>query len=150
MAISEFHASTILKVRADFGFDCFDCEPDEITRSLGIVPDVAERKGQANILRDGRSFPRLCNSWFLNSRSESKDVNDHLRELLVRDSVMWLSVTRDEFGPAEVRRDVENHGMRWWAVLRGGCDRGHRRDEGRTLARHLSSRRHSDLFTTVT
>jgi hypothetical protein len=98
MAISEFHASTIIKVRAYFGFSEFACDPDEITRALGIVPDEVGRKGQVQAHRGKQELRRLWNDWTLQSRTESKDVNDHLRELLARlDSVAGR--IREEFGP---------------------------------------------------
>jgi hypothetical protein len=98
MAISDFHASTIVKVRAYFGFSEFACDPDEITRSLGVVPDEVERKGQVRIVRGDREVRRLWNDWTIISRAESKDINDHFRELLARLDGM-ASRIRADFGP---------------------------------------------------
>jgi hypothetical protein len=84
MAISDFHASTIIKVRAYFGFHQFACDPDEITRALGVAPDEVGRKGEIRAVRGGREIRRLWNDWTIESRSDSKDVNDHIRELLAR------------------------------------------------------------------
>ena len=38
MALEESFAASIIKVRATFGFAHLECDPDEITNSLGIVP----------------------------------------------------------------------------------------------------------------
>jgi hypothetical protein len=84
MAISDFHASTIVKVAAYFGFSEFAGDPDEITRVLGIQPDEVGRKGAAKRGRRGHIIHRPFNSWSMVSRSGSKDVNDHLRNLLDR------------------------------------------------------------------
>jgi hypothetical protein len=84
MAISDFHASTIVKVRAYFGFDSFECDPDAITRFTGIQPDEVGRKGAVKAVRAGREIRWPFNSWSLGSRRESKDVNEHLRELIER------------------------------------------------------------------
>src|SRR6059058_2322583 len=58
MAISDFHASTIVKVRAYFGFDNFACDPDAITRFIGIQPDELGRKGSVKTVRGGREIRR--------------------------------------------------------------------------------------------
>jgi hypothetical protein len=92
MAISDLYASTIVKVRAYFGFSEFGCDPDEITRSLAIAPDEVGRKGDVKLVRAGREVRWPFNSWSLSSRVESKDVNEHLRELLSR-----LSEVNPEF-----------------------------------------------------
>jgi hypothetical protein len=84
LPISEFHASTIVEVKAGFGFVDFVCDPDEITRTIGIEPDEVSQTGDTRVVPDGRTFPVPLNSWWLQSRSQSKDVNDHLRELLAR------------------------------------------------------------------
>ncbi len=97
MAISDFHASTIVKVRAYFGFSEFACDPDEITKALGVVPDEVGRKGAIRAVMGDREFPWLWNDWSLLSRTESKDVNDHLRELLTRVEGIACRI-RDEFG----------------------------------------------------
>jgi hypothetical protein len=95
MAISDFHASTIVKVQAYFGFDTFECDPDTITRFMGLQPDEVGLKGSIKTVRAGREIRWPFNSWSLASRAESKDVNEHLRELIDR-----LSHVTESF-PAE-------------------------------------------------
>lgn len=84
MALSEFYESTIIEVRADFGFGSFDCDPREITATLGIDPDEVRYKGQERTTRTGHVIKSPMNSWSLSSRSKSKDINAHLRELFSR------------------------------------------------------------------
>src|SRR4051812_44865738 len=84
MAISDFHGSTIVKVRAYFGFDSFGCDPDTITRFMGMQPDQVGVKGAVKTVRAGREIPWPFNMWSLISCVESKDVNEHLRELIDR------------------------------------------------------------------
>jgi hypothetical protein len=97
MAISDLHASTIVEVQAHFGFSRFDCHPDEITRALGIAPDDVRRKGELRRSAVGRDFRCPWSVWTIDSRSNSKDVNDHLRELLSR-LVGVAERLRSEFG----------------------------------------------------
>jgi hypothetical protein len=97
MAISDFHASTIVEVRAYFGFDEFACDPDEITSALGIAPDEVRRKGEIRKLRGGREVRCPSNDWSIQSRSGSKDVNEHIRELFARLSGVSGRI-RPEFG----------------------------------------------------
>jgi hypothetical protein len=82
--LSEFYEATILKVRAGFGFSDFACDPGEITEALGLEPDTLSRKGEEFLLPTGKTGVRPFNSWGITSRSESKDVNVHLRDLLNR------------------------------------------------------------------
>jgi hypothetical protein len=97
MSISDFYASTIIKVEASFGFDHFECSPDDITLVLGIQPDEVRRKGDARILRNGREFLIPFSSWGISSSVMSKDVNDHLRQLLERIAPAAYHI-RDEWG----------------------------------------------------
>ena len=98
MAISDFHASTIVKAQAHFGFSEFACNPDEISQALGVVPDAVGRKDQVRIVRGDQELRWPWNSWAIHSRAESKDINDHLRELLARlDGI--ASRIRNNFGP---------------------------------------------------
>jgi hypothetical protein len=98
MPISDLHAETINEVRVTFGVSGFACDPDEVTRALGVEPDEVEREGQVRVVtRRGREIRCQWNSWVLISRSRSKDVNVQIRELLGRlEGVRprW----RDEFG----------------------------------------------------
>ena len=83
MPISDFYASTVLKVGATFGFDHFACAPEEISDALGLQAD--ETRTQGDMRRIGpRSVPVHFNSWCIVSTADSKDVNDHLRQLLAR------------------------------------------------------------------
>ncbi len=84
MTLSDFHASTILKVRAAFGCLNFQCDPDEITRALGVEPDKAFRKGEARKLPNGQYHKAQISVWGIESQVDSKDVNDHLRQILRR------------------------------------------------------------------
>ena len=99
MAISDIHASTIIKVRADFGFSEFACDPDEITHALEVTPDELGRTREALSMRAGRETRWRWNSWAIESRAASKDVNDHLRELLARLDAVAGRI-RPEFGQA--------------------------------------------------
>ena len=93
MALSEFYESTILKVGATFGFGDFACPPAEITTRLRIDPDEVIVKGEKTTLK-GRVFERPFSSWGISSTCESRDVNDHLRQLLKR-----LEVVNVPFDP---------------------------------------------------
>ena len=85
MALSESYESTIVKVGAHFGFSDFTCSPNEITVRIGMDPDKTRTKGdQKSILEGRRTMVVPFSAWTISSRCESKDVNDHLRELLVR------------------------------------------------------------------
>lgn len=84
MSISDTYKSTIIEVKAYFGFDDFECDPDEITKSLGIEPDSVMRKGEIRTLRNGKEIANTKSSWSIESNSDSKDINIHLRELLGR------------------------------------------------------------------
>lgn len=82
MALSKFYESTIVEVRATFGFNEFDCDPTEISNALEIDADDIRRKGEKRKLRGGREIESSFNSWCIISKSTSKDINVHLRELL--------------------------------------------------------------------
>ena len=84
MALSELYESTIEKVRAYFGFSEFECDPQEITDTLGLSPDEVRRKGERRVLRNSRFFDVPFHSWSIESECDSKDVNVHLRQLLHR------------------------------------------------------------------
>jgi hypothetical protein len=84
-------------VKAHFGFDSFVCHPDEITRTLGITPDDVRRKGELRLTRNGREFRCPLSAWSIESRSDSKDVNDHFRELFARLAGV-VDRMQDEFG----------------------------------------------------
>jgi hypothetical protein len=84
MALSDFHASTIIEVRAYFSFRQFDDDPSKISASLNIPADEIMRKGEMRRLRNGKEIENGWNSWMIESKGNSKDANDHLRELLAR------------------------------------------------------------------
>jgi hypothetical protein len=97
MALSDFYESTILKVSASFGFFNFDCDPNLVSAALRVTPDELLRKGEIRATRGGHKLMNRWNSWHVVSRSDSKDVNVHLRELLARvDGCHGLA--RPEFG----------------------------------------------------
>ena len=96
MAISEFHESTIVSVSASFGFAQFACPPEEITRELGIEPDLTVTKGSARRILSGRKTGTApFSTWSISSSCDSKDVNEHLRELCGR-----LGSAKRSFDPA--------------------------------------------------
>lgn len=82
MTISEFHESTIIEVKAYFGFNHFECSPDEITQAFSIFPDEIQIKGNKRKLKNGHDIDIFFNSWSIESKTTSKDINEHLRELL--------------------------------------------------------------------
>ncbi len=84
MALSEFYESTIIEAKASFGYSNFACDPDQITRVLGITPDEITRKGEEWTTPAGKIRARPFNSWGITSKTSSKDVNFHLRNLLKR------------------------------------------------------------------
>lgn len=94
MAISDIDALTVILVRVYFGFDEFACDPDEITEALKLQPDEVRRTGEFRTVGGGREIRERSNSWTLVSRVDSKDVNDHVRELLER-----LGSANDHFRP---------------------------------------------------
>jgi hypothetical protein len=84
MSISDTYKETIIEVKAYFGFDDFDCDPDEISKTLGIEPDSVSRKGDVRTLKNGKEVPVTKSVWSIESVSDSKDINIHLREILDR------------------------------------------------------------------
>jgi len=99
MALSEFYESTILKVSATFGFSGFNCDPSEITEALAVEPVETLRKGEPRHTKWGKTVVIQENSWVIESSSKSKDVNEHLRELLGR-LAGRESIVRPEWNPA--------------------------------------------------
>jgi Domain of unknown function (DUF4279) len=84
MALAPQFAESIKKVEVTFGFGNFSCDPAAITTALGIVPDETRRRGEQISTRGGRLHAAPFSTWSISSTSESKDVNDHCRELLKR------------------------------------------------------------------
>jgi len=84
VSLSEFHLSTIVKTNADFSFTGFACRPEHITDRIGVEPDEVRVKGDKWLSRDGRERVVPTSGWFISSTSQSKDINEHLRELLAR------------------------------------------------------------------
>jgi len=82
VALNPQFAAGIRTVEVSFGFSMFDCDPDEITAALGVVPDQIRRRDEERQLRGGRPFRVPFSSWVISSKAGSKDVNDHCRELL--------------------------------------------------------------------
>jgi hypothetical protein len=100
MELSDFYQSTIILVRAYFGFSDFSCNPDEITTALGIEPDEVIVKGSKRTLRNGRITENLSNSWSICSRNASKDVNVHIRELFQRFAGKEEAIRKDFGNPS--------------------------------------------------
>lgn len=94
MALSEFYESTIIEVQAYFGFDNFDCHPSEISASLGVEADDFHLKGSSRTLKNGKTIKNHFSSWSIESKSVSKDINVHLRQLLDR-----LNEVQNKFEP---------------------------------------------------
>lgn len=109
MALSESYESTILEGKATFGFSNFECDPSEITKILRITPDGVMRKGEVWVTKSGKALARPFNSWWIESRSTSKDVNIHLRELLERLGTRY-ECARSEWGKA-------NFGVTWKIII---------------------------------
>jgi hypothetical protein len=84
MALAPQFAESIKKVRVTFGFAQFDCDTAAITTAVGIVPDEVRRKGEQIPVRGGRLLTVPFSTWSISSSTDSKDVNDHCRELLKR------------------------------------------------------------------
>jgi hypothetical protein len=82
MTLSESYKSTIIEVKACFGIEGFSEDPDKITEALNINPVEIRRKGEIKKLRNGHEIEIKENQWSIESTSKSKDINDHLRELL--------------------------------------------------------------------
>ncbi len=84
MGLSDFYKSTIIEAKASFGYFNFACNPDEITGALGVRPDEIMRKGEEWTTSNGKIRTRPFNSWGITSKSSSKDVNVHIRNILKR------------------------------------------------------------------
>jgi hypothetical protein len=84
MALSEYYESTIIEVKASFGLSDFKCDPSEITQAFRIIPDQITRKGEAHVVRSGKTAYWPNNTWYIESKSDDKDVNVQIRELLKR------------------------------------------------------------------
>jgi hypothetical protein len=96
MALSEFYESTIVEVNASFGFGDFPCAPEVITEALGLAPDDARTKGDRRTSAfGGRVIVVPFSTWSIQSVSRSKDINEHLRELLAR-----LGTAKRPFDPS--------------------------------------------------
>ena len=74
MELSDFYKSTIIETRVSFGFSEFECDPNTITDQLCIEPD--------EVIRNDKEIINQLNSWSIESKTISKNVNKHLRELL--------------------------------------------------------------------
>jgi hypothetical protein len=84
MALDAQFAESIKQVEVTFGFSHFDCDPEDITSGLGITPDEVRRRGEQLPARGGRFVTVPFNAWSISSKTKSKDVNDHCREVLKR------------------------------------------------------------------
>ena len=93
--ISEFHASTIIEVSVSFGFTEFSCDPSVITATLGVEPDIITIAGAPRVLKSGHEVKTPHSTWCIRSGIISKDVNDHLRDLLLQIQSMNNSFSKD-------------------------------------------------------
>ncbi|QEL15117.1 DUF4279 domain-containing protein [Limnoglobus roseus] len=88
MAISDFHASHIRRVRVTFTVSAPELDPTEVTRRMGLTPSQSNRRGEERRHpRSGATLePYLVGCWTVSSTPaiDSKDVNDHFRWLLDR------------------------------------------------------------------
>jgi hypothetical protein len=84
VAIEENFLREITDVRSSLVFFDFEADPDTITDALGIQPDDIRRKGDLRTLADGHQFRVPHNLWVLESRAESLDPNDQIRDVLAR------------------------------------------------------------------
>ena len=84
MPLHEVYESMIAKAGASFGFFAFDCDPDAITAALGVEPDELVRRGEQRTRSNGKVLINPMNSWSISSSLNSKDINQHLRQLLSR------------------------------------------------------------------
>jgi hypothetical protein len=87
MAINELYASHIRRVKASFIISDHDLIPAEITKALGMPPDVAASRGDERRTAIGRLIsPEPEGIWMLSTKGKvnSKDINDHLQYLLNR------------------------------------------------------------------
>src|SRR5690606_20286953 len=97
--ISDFHASTIVRVHVSFQFSGFKCDPATISVALGFSPDRVIAEGELRTLRNGVEVKNLQNQWAIESTSESKDVNEHVRQLLRR-LLPAVGAIRPEWNPS--------------------------------------------------
>jgi hypothetical protein len=97
--ISATFESTIVGVKVSFDLSRFDCSPDEISSALGLSPDHVLVKGEKRTIPSGHEVVNEWNCWSIDSRSTSKDVNEHIRELLERLRLAAKSI-RPEWGPS--------------------------------------------------
>jgi len=84
MPISDLHAENIISTQATFGFSNFECGPERITHSVGFDPDGCRIKGQTKVKKSGKKILIPFSSWWIESSVESKDINEHLRQLINR------------------------------------------------------------------
>ena len=68
------------EVYAYFCIDDFPCDPDEITKRMGLVPTKFWRKGD---IHPKSRLEKKCNRWMLYSRiSRSEDLENHVKDIL--------------------------------------------------------------------
>jgi hypothetical protein len=84
MALSKHYESTIVKVGVCFSFSDFSCAPADITAAMNLEPDEMRIEGEPRTTKWGPTILAHESSWTIESRSSSKDVNEHLRELLLK------------------------------------------------------------------
>ena len=85
MAISEFHASHMRRVRVSFCVSAPDLEPSEVTLAVGLEPSASARRGDERRNRAGTILaPQAEGFWAYSSDplTSSKDINDHFAAVL--------------------------------------------------------------------
>jgi len=82
LTLSSSHEATIESVRVRFCLAEFSDDPDRITATLGIQPDLVLRVGDQRQLHGGVRVPIRHSHWEIRSRNDSKDVNVQIRSLI--------------------------------------------------------------------
>jgi hypothetical protein len=101
MAINELHASHIRRVEVGFVISGPELDPETVTKTLGLQPDLTAKRGDTkpnSLSRETEGF------WRLDTRNKvpSKDINDHIHYLLAlllprRDEILELAQEGETF-----------------------------------------------------
>ena len=76
MSINELHASHIGRVAVSFQLSSPALDPDEVTRALGVSPDLL------SVAPSTHGFWSLSSQGRVEGELEAKDINEHIRYLL--------------------------------------------------------------------
>jgi hypothetical protein len=90
MTINELHASHIGRVAVSFQLSSPALDPDEVTRALGVSTDLV------SVPPSTHGFWSLSSQGKVEGELESKDINEHIRYLLVillphRDAILMFA-----------------------------------------------------------